>query len=96
MQKSSEYPGKIIIVTAPGPEAKEALDNLKSVVGDNIQLDVLRHDNRSLQKYNPRTLQCRNLPYQTEDWELEDLLKEYGEIYKIHMVSDRETGRPIG
>lgn len=37
-----------------------------------------------------------NLPYNTTDQELQDLFSQFGEISKISIISDRETGRSRG
>jgi len=37
-----------------------------------------------------------NLPYNTNDQELQDLFSQFGEVAKISIVSDRETGRSRG
>lgn len=37
-----------------------------------------------------------NLPYKTTDEELIALFKEYGEVSRVNLISDRETGRAKG
>ncbi len=37
-----------------------------------------------------------NLPYGTTDQELQDLFSQYGQIAKVSIISDRETGRSRG
>ncbi|MCB1056087.1 MAG: RNA-binding protein [Acidobacteria bacterium] len=37
-----------------------------------------------------------NLPFTMREEELNDLFAEYGTVTSVHMVTDRETGRPRG
>ncbi len=37
-----------------------------------------------------------NLPYSTNEDELTELFEEYGEVYSVKLISDRETGRMKG
>jgi RNA recognition motif-containing protein len=37
-----------------------------------------------------------NLPYKTDGSELEQLFSEYGAVERVHMIADRQTGRPKG
>jgi RNA recognition motif-containing protein len=37
-----------------------------------------------------------NLPFSATDHELRGLFGEYGTVNEVHMVTDRETGRPRG
>lgn len=37
-----------------------------------------------------------NLPYQTTDTELQDLFSQYGQIQRVSIIQDRETGRSRG
>lgn len=37
-----------------------------------------------------------NLPFSTSDQELRDLFGQYGTVESVHLVTDRETGRPRG
>ena len=37
-----------------------------------------------------------NLPFSATDQEVRDLFEPYGEVSSIHLVTDRETGRPRG
>lgn len=46
--------------------------------------------------YNTKALYVRNMPYKTEEWQLEELFEKYGEIRNIHLNKDRETGLPRG
>jgi len=46
--------------------------------------------------YNKRALYIRNVPYKTEEWQLEELFEKYGEIKNIHLNKDMETGLPRG
>lgn len=37
-----------------------------------------------------------NLPFSATDQEIRDLFGEYGTVSEVHLVTDRETGRPRG
>lgn len=37
-----------------------------------------------------------NLPYKTDGSELEELFGQYGTVDRVHMIADRQTGRPKG
>lgn len=37
-----------------------------------------------------------NLPFSATEAEVRDLFTEYGEVSSVHLVTDRETGRPRG
>lgn len=37
-----------------------------------------------------------NLPYKTTDEELIELFKAYGDVSRVNLISDRETGRAKG
>lgn len=37
-----------------------------------------------------------NLSYQTDEQALGDRFAQYGEVTRVHLVTDRETGRPRG
>lgn len=37
-----------------------------------------------------------NLPFTATEDEVRDLFAEHGEVTSVHLVSDRETGRPRG
>lgn len=37
-----------------------------------------------------------NIPFSTTEAELRGLFSEYGEVTRVHVVTDRETGRPRG
>lgn len=37
-----------------------------------------------------------NLPFSASDQELRDLFGEYGTVDSVHLVTDRDTGRPRG
>jgi len=37
-----------------------------------------------------------NLPWRTDDQELENLFSQYGEVLSAKVISDRETGRSRG
>ncbi|MCB1036018.1 MAG: RNA-binding protein [Acidobacteria bacterium] len=37
-----------------------------------------------------------NLPFSASDEELRELFSEFGEVESVHLVTDRETGRPRG
>lgn len=37
-----------------------------------------------------------NLPFSATDDEVRDLFSPYGEVASVHLVQDRETGRPRG
>lgn len=37
-----------------------------------------------------------NLSYETDEQRLGDLFAQHGEVTRVHLVTDRETGRPRG
>ena len=37
-----------------------------------------------------------NLPYTTSEAELRELFSEHGDVTEVHMVMDRDSGRPRG
>ena len=37
-----------------------------------------------------------NLPFSATDDEVRDMFAEYGSVTSVHLVTDRETGRPRG
>ena len=37
-----------------------------------------------------------NLPFSATDQEVRDLFEPYGSVTSVHLVNDRETGRPRG
>lgn len=37
-----------------------------------------------------------NLPFSATDHEVRDLFSEYGTVESVHLVTDRDTGRPRG
>jgi RNA recognition motif-containing protein len=37
-----------------------------------------------------------NLPFDTSESELENLFGQHGEVERVHIVTDRDTGRPRG
>ena len=37
-----------------------------------------------------------NLPFSATDQEVQDLFAEYGTVDSVHLVTDRDTGRPRG
>lgn len=37
-----------------------------------------------------------NLPYSATDGELRQMFGEYGNVESVHLVTDRDTGRPRG
>ena len=37
-----------------------------------------------------------NLPFSSTEDEVRDLFAEYGAVNSVHLISDRETGRPRG
>lgn len=37
-----------------------------------------------------------NLPFSATDAEVRDLFEAYGPVVSVHLVNDRETGRPRG
>lgn len=37
-----------------------------------------------------------NFPFQTTEEELTALFEEHGQVDRVHLVNDRETGRPRG
>ena len=44
----------------------------------------------------PQRIYVGNLPYTATDGELRQLFGEYGDVESIHLVTDRDTGRPRG
>ena len=43
-----------------------------------------------------KRLYVGNLPYTTNDSELNELFSTHGEVTEVHLVMDRESGRPRG
>ncbi len=43
-----------------------------------------------------KRLYVGNLPYSTSDSELSELFSNHGEVTEVHLVMDRESGRPRG
>ena len=39
---------------------------------------------------------CGNLPFRVTEDEVASLFSEFGEVQRVHLVMDRETGRPRG
>ncbi len=37
-----------------------------------------------------------NIPYTTDEQELSELFEQFGEVYSVKILTDRETGRPRG
>lgn len=37
-----------------------------------------------------------NLPFSTTETELQELFSQHGEVERVSLISDRETGRPRG
>ena len=44
----------------------------------------------------PKRIYVGNLPFSATDQEVRDLFEPYGAVNSIHLVTDRETGRPRG
>jgi RNA recognition motif-containing protein len=44
----------------------------------------------------PQRIYVGNLPYTATDGELRQMFGEYGEVESVHLVTDRDTGRPRG
>ena len=44
----------------------------------------------------PKRIYVGNLPFSATDQEVRDLFEPYGAVSSIHLVTDRETGRPRG
>jgi len=43
-----------------------------------------------------KRLYVGNLPYSISDSELQELFSNHGEVTEVHLVMDRESGRPRG
>ena len=43
-----------------------------------------------------KRLYVGNLPFSATEDEVRDMFSEFGEVDSVHLVSDRETGRPRG
>ena len=43
-----------------------------------------------------KRLYVGNLPYTVSDSELQELFSTHGEVTEVHLVMDRESGRPRG
>ena len=44
----------------------------------------------------PKRIYVGNLPFSASDDEVRTLFAEFGEVTDVHLVIDRETGRPRG
>jgi RNA recognition motif-containing protein len=44
----------------------------------------------------PKRIYIGNLPFSATDQEVRDLFSEYGTVESVHLVTDRDTGRPRG
>ena len=44
----------------------------------------------------PKRIYVGNLPFSASDEEVRALFEAYGEVASVHLVTDRETGRPRG
>jgi len=44
----------------------------------------------------PQRIYVGNLPYTATDGELRQMFGEYGAVESVHLVTDRDTGRPRG
>lgn len=44
----------------------------------------------------PKRIYVGNLPFSASDDEVRDLFTSYGDVNSVHLVTDRETGRPRG
>ena len=44
----------------------------------------------------PKRIYVGNLPFSASDQEVQDLFSQYGSVNSVHLVTDRETGRPRG
>jgi RNA recognition motif-containing protein len=43
-----------------------------------------------------RTIYVGNLPFEASEQDVQDLFGQYGEVAKVSLVNDRETGSPRG
>lgn len=43
-----------------------------------------------------KRLYVGNLPFSATQDEVRELFEEYGEVHDVHLINDRETGRPRG
>jgi RNA recognition motif-containing protein len=43
-----------------------------------------------------RTIYVGNLPFEASEQDVQDLFAQYGEVAKVSLVNDRETGSPRG
>ena len=44
----------------------------------------------------PKRIYVGNLPFSATDQEVEGLFTPYGSVNSVHLVTDRDTGRPRG
>ena len=44
----------------------------------------------------PKRIYVGNLPFSASDHEVQELFEAYGTVNSVHLVTDRETGRPRG
>ena len=44
----------------------------------------------------PKRIYVGNLPFSATDDEVRDLFSAYGAVSSVHLVTDRDTGRPRG
>jgi RNA recognition motif-containing protein len=44
----------------------------------------------------PKRIYVGNLPYSSTEDDVKDLFASYGPVASVHLINDRETGRPRG
>ena len=44
----------------------------------------------------PKRIYVGNLPFSASDHDVRELFEEYGTVDSVHLITDRETGRPRG
>ncbi|MEM7384186.1 MAG: RNA-binding protein [Verrucomicrobiota bacterium] len=59
-------------------------------------LDSTSHTAAGTNESRPMDIFVGNFPFQTTEEELTALFEEHGQVDRVHLVNDRETGRPRG
>ena len=57
---------------------------------------VKREDGDTKNKIMSKRIYVGNLPFNANDDEIRSLFEQYGTVETVHIVMDRETGRPRG
>ena len=111
MPSKDERPGKLLVVFENREDALKLTNSMNADSGaetdaangtlslvEGKTLHFFRKPSRFSKSgsINKKSLFLRNLNYQIEEYELEDLFSKFGEIRNIAIMKDRDTGLPKG